>query len=296
MYKLLIIGIMFLLGFYFIYKSNDVETFTDNSDENKNYKIAENCPDVLIQKGSAFFLYNSKRANVPGINPIRFESLEEYVEFTDWQRSQGILCPILYLQHAYNAQGEPVYKARPSPTNLQGGAPDFIVGPDSLPNCSINMPPSELFTSDASLPQVNMPPKELPPYSNIQRNILPPPKMVPVQGICGQNAQLTPAMPQNSMPMGFTPTNTYNANAYSGANANAYGNANGNANGNGNAEFYPNKYDPQNQEIGLITPLDKMYNQTSGVSPNPMDDNWGGVEYTENLVKSGYYSGGEVNA
>ena len=126
MYKLIVIGLVFLLGLYFISQSNNIETFTTDS-STSGEKIAENCSDVLIQKGSALFLYNSKRADIAGVNPIRFENLEEYVEFTEWQRSQGILCPILFLQHAYNAQGDAVYKARPGPTNLQGGLPDFYV-------------------------------------------------------------------------------------------------------------------------------------------------------------------------
>jgi hypothetical protein len=45
-------------------------------------------------------------------------------------------------------------------------------------------------------------------------------------------------------------------------------------------------FDPTNQPEPC---LDKMFSQTSGVSPNPMDTNWGGVEYTEKLVESGYY-------
>jgi hypothetical protein len=139
MYKLIVIGLIFLLGLYFISQSNKVETFTTDSYESE-YKISENCPDVLIQKGSALFLYNSKRANVAGVNPIRFENLEEYVEFTEWQRSQGILCPILFLQHAFNAQGDAVYKARPSPTNLQGGLPDFYIT-NKLANPNMIMPP-----------------------------------------------------------------------------------------------------------------------------------------------------------
>lgn len=146
MYKLVVIGLLFLLGFYYIYRSNDIEAFIHNQDGNneEEYKIAENCPDILIQKGSEFFLYNSKRANVPGVNPIRFDNLEDYTEFTEWQRSQGILCPILYLQHSYNAQGEPVYKARPSPTNMQGGLPDMYItqqtmGSNTYPDYS-NLP------------------------------------------------------------------------------------------------------------------------------------------------------------
>jgi hypothetical protein len=223
MYKLLIIAMVFLLGLYFIYYTNNVETFVSDK---KDYKIADNCPDVLIQKGSALFLYNSKRANVPGVNPIRFENLEEYIEFTEWQRSQGILCPILYLQHAYNAQGDPVYKARPSPTNLQGGLPDYYVNQSFLNN----------------------------------PNIMPPPFPVPVQGFGGIN-------------LGDIPLVDMTAN---------------------NANNYPS-YDPQNQTIGLDTPLDKMFNDTSNkFSPNPMDDNWGGVEYTEKLVQSGYFKGNEV--
>ena len=50
MYKLIVILLLFLLGFYFIYRSNDIEALTpshsagNNSDE--EYKVAENCPYV----------------------------------------------------------------------------------------------------------------------------------------------------------------------------------------------------------------------------------------------------------
>jgi hypothetical protein len=244
MYKLLVIGIIFLLGFYYIYRSNDIEAFTDKGDD--NYKIAEKCPDVLIQKGSALFLYNSKRANVPGINPIRFENLEEYVEFSEWQRTQGILCPVLYLQHAYDAQGEPVYKARPSPTNLQGGQPDYYITSETLAG---------------SMP-----------------NIMPPPANVPIGGLYGPNAfQMQSTMPlPSAMPMPMQVPNAMPVPQENVTNNN-----------------YPG-FDPQNQTIGLDTPLDKMFRETAGVSANPMDDNWGGAEYTENLVKAGYYDDNEV--
>jgi hypothetical protein len=224
MYKLLVILIVFLLGLYYIYRSNSIETFTSDKDGNGKKNISKNCPDLLIQKGSALFLYNSKRANVPGVNPIKFENLDEYVEFTKWQHSQGILCPILYLQHEYDAQGEPVYKARLSPTNLKGGVPDY--------------------------------------YMN--RNIIPPPLQVPIMG---QNdiADMSRAIiPKGSL---IQP----------------------------NQSDYP-AFDAHDQTIGLNTPLDKMFNETgSTVSPNPMDHNWGGVEYTEKLVQSGFYKGNEVD-
>ena len=275
MYKLLVIGLIFLLGFYFIYKSNDVETFT-NSEDSFTTKIDGKCPDVLIQKGAAFFLYNSKRANVPGVNPIRFDNLEEYVEFTEWQRSQGILCPVLYLQHAYDAQGEPVYKARPSPTNLQGGQPDYIVTPADLPGMqeiSINS-------------------------YGIEAKMMPPPLPVPIQGIYGRDLTTPGGKPP---PGGLIEIPDFQGNTQPGAvpltgaqlavnGGNMQGGTMQTCNMPYSANNYPG-FDSQNQ---LNTPLDNMFNQTHGVSPNPMDDNWGGVEYTENLVKAGYYKDNEV--
>ena len=61
-----------------------------------------------------------------------------------------------------------------------------------------------------------------------------------------------------------------------------------------NKNLYPG-FDPDNQYVGLITPLDKLKKQNvNGVSASPMDDNWGGVSYTQDLVKKGYYKDNEV--
>ncbi len=81
----------------------------------------DRCPNILIQHGNEIFLYNSKVEKVPGVNPIRFKNLEDYSEFMDWLQGRGIRCPILFLQYSYDAQGNPVYKMRPSPVDLQGG-------------------------------------------------------------------------------------------------------------------------------------------------------------------------------
>jgi hypothetical protein len=89
------------------------------------------CPNMLIQKGAAFYLYNTKLAEVPGVNPVRFNNLEEYVEFLDWQRSQGIRCPVLYLQEVYDSQGNMTYKARPGVTDPQGGLPPTTASLDA---------------------------------------------------------------------------------------------------------------------------------------------------------------------
>jgi hypothetical protein len=63
---------------------------------------------------------------VPGVNPIEFNNLEDYTEFLDWQQSQGIRCPVLYLQETYDTQGNLIYKSRPSVSDLQGGLPPNI--------------------------------------------------------------------------------------------------------------------------------------------------------------------------
>ncbi len=117
----LFIIISFLGGVYYC-----MATKSNKLLEGMNTMTNSRCPDVLIQKGKNYFLYNSKVAQVPGVNPVEFENLEDYVEFMDWQRSQNIRCPVLYLQHSYNAQGESAYKIRPSPTDLQGGLPPNI--------------------------------------------------------------------------------------------------------------------------------------------------------------------------
>ena len=45
-------------------------------------------------------------------------------------------------------------------------------------------------------------------------------------------------------------------------------------------------YDPDNQYIGLDTPLDKMFDDSKGKrSPNAMDTSWGGVEYSRSFFK-----------
>jgi len=126
MLKLLVILVVFILGLYFScrYTSNDVIEGFDVSQSK--------CPNILIQKGKELYLHNSRMAKIPGVNPVKFNNLEEYVEFLDWQRSQNIKCPVLFLQHSYDTQGNPVYKFRPSPTDVQGGLPPVLsYGTDS---------------------------------------------------------------------------------------------------------------------------------------------------------------------
>ena len=170
----------------------------------------DKCENLLIEKEGKFHLLNTTAAKVPGINPIIFNNLEEYVKYFESQSAKNIHCPVLFLQHTYDIQGDEKYIKRPSPLELQGGQPTL---------------------KDSRKPTDSSESKLLDAY-------------------------------HDHLP--------YNKNMYPG-------------------------FDPENQYIGLETPLDKMYNQDfNGVSPNPMDPNWAGSELTQTLVDNGYYDANNV--
>lgn len=197
-------------GAYFIYKNAAVSEKNKIVEGLTTMNGELRCPNVLIQKGARLYLYNSSLAEVPGVNPITFNNLEEYTEFLEWQRSVGIRCPVLYLQNIYDAQGNLVYKARPSVSEPQGGLP-----PVSTP---------------VALPL----------------------KFTPLVDASRQDGE-------------------YNSNGYPA-------------------------YDQSDYYQGSITPLEQIKNSEANMlfSDNPMDPNWGGQEYTEALVNTGYYAGNEV--
>ena len=87
------------------------------------YEKTSRCPNILVQIGSKYFLLNSNIAKVPGVNPLEFNTLEDYHEFLKWQKTVGIKCPVLFVQKTYDAQGNRVYKMRPSVNDQKGGLP-----------------------------------------------------------------------------------------------------------------------------------------------------------------------------
>ena len=216
--------LVFLIGLYFYAKCSD-PSYLEGLKNNENNNNGVRCPNLLIQKGSRFYLYNSKVAKVPGVNPIEFENLEDYTEFLDWQRSQNIRCPVLYLQETYDAQGNPVYKVRPSVSEPQAGLPPSIASSTGD------------IISESTLGDPN--------------------------ALAYPNPTLLVDSTRNDPP--------YNKNSYPA-------------------------YDESSYYVGTTTPLDTMdmAQEKSNVSPNPMDPNWGGSEYTENLVNKGYYKDNEV--
>tara|TARA_B100001250_G_scaffold400947_1_gene412192 strand:- start:278 stop:1147 length:870 start_codon:yes stop_codon:yes gene_type:complete len=113
----IVIITVFLLGLYFCLTPNLI---------NKKEGLTPRCPNVLTQKGDKIELLNTGLAKIPGVNPIVFNNLEEYVEFTEWQRSRGITCPLLYLQEQYSTDGKlDLYAMNGNPMNPVVGNPPY---------------------------------------------------------------------------------------------------------------------------------------------------------------------------
>ena len=81
---------------------------------------SSNCPNLLIRSGNKLYLHNTNQKQ-SDINPLIFDNLDKYLEYVQAQRGQNVRCPVLFLQEENNAQGENVYRARPSPTSMEGG-------------------------------------------------------------------------------------------------------------------------------------------------------------------------------
>lgn len=129
---MLVIAIAVLLGIYYCTvppQSSTTEGFAPPAQDDgvgmssTSSSAGPRCPNILVKKDNKITLFNSKLATVPGVNPVTFDSLEDYVEFTNWQRSQGITCPVLFLQNTHDTQGNMVYKAQTDITSPQGGLP-----------------------------------------------------------------------------------------------------------------------------------------------------------------------------
>ena len=182
--------LLFVLGLYFCLNNRSKDMIEGFS--------TSNCPNILIKKDGRYYLRNTKKAMIPGVNPISFENLAEYVEFTKWQRGQGIRCPVLFAQETEDAQGQTSYRIHPDVIDTKAGLPPAV--------------DNESLLYDAN--------RDKPVYN------------------------------KDNMPA----------------------------------------YDPMGQYIGLDTPLDKMYKETtSGPTANAMNTNWGGQEFSRNVVDRGAY-------
>ena len=118
--KLYIIFTIFMIGLYFClnYTHKEfIESFNNYDSYKVDPSIPEMCPNLLIQKGSSYHLVNTKKAMIPGVNPIIFKDLGEYIEYAKWQQKMQKDCPVLYFQQTFDTQGKRGFKLLKDPIN-----------------------------------------------------------------------------------------------------------------------------------------------------------------------------------
>ena len=174
--------------------------------------IDKSCANMLVKRDNSYLLYNNNLPEKEGENPRMFKSLDEYIKFLDGQKAKGLNCPVLYMQQESDAQGNDVFRMRPSPFLMDGG-----------------LQPMPMFDMD---------------------------KVTPVKMI-----DATVEDPN------------YNQGQYPA-------------------------FDPTSQYIGQITDVDVVHYSTTkqdgGISDNAMDNNWGGVMYTQDSLGTGKYDENNV--
>ena len=130
-FKISMIVGFFILGLLFnlSYKHKDLVK--------EPFDIVNNCPNLLIKQGKEIHLVNTKKALIPGVNPIKFESLEDYAQFVKYQQHLKINCPILYYQETYDTQNNKGFRLHNDPLDIDGGLPSHIAKEYNINNSSI---------------------------------------------------------------------------------------------------------------------------------------------------------------
>jgi hypothetical protein len=120
-FLLIFLVLSFASGIYFCLTHKPYEGFENQGNQENDSSNETDCPDLLIKSGNAILLYNSKKPEVPGVNPLPFYNLDEYINYLEIQKRKGIHCPVLFLQEEVNTQGNTVYRIRPDIFQPQGG-------------------------------------------------------------------------------------------------------------------------------------------------------------------------------
>ena len=262
--KIVVLFLIFLAGLYFYVeygaKPKKLEGLTTINGELR-------CPNILIQKDAKYFLYNSNLDEVPGVNPIMFNNLEEYTKFLEWQRSAGIRCPVLYVQNTYDAQGNRVYKMRPSVSEPQGGLPSTTTTTESGTNLGSNsgLGPSMSTSAANNNPSIN--------YNPLQNSGT----SMGTSAVESNDTLLVDAN-RNNMP--------YNTNSVAGFDQSTYYNGKTTPLDSigSNANLLYTNGEGSEDDVSIV-----------GKSANAMDPNWGGQKFTQTLVDTGFYKDNEVN-
>jgi len=115
------------IGLYFCsnYTHNDVV---------EGFSFTKECPNTLIRKGKELHLIYNNKPEIAGINPVKFDNLEEYAEFVKYQKKIGKSCPVLYLQETETTQGKKGLRVLDDPIDpsvgLRSVGPPQLINPD----------------------------------------------------------------------------------------------------------------------------------------------------------------------
>jgi hypothetical protein len=148
--------VAFLAGLYFYvtfhhtresYKNMEIEGFLAGR---KNVSPGTSCPDMLVRRGKTLLLYNSNLPAKAGENPMPFFNLDEYINYLEIQRKNGQVCPVLFLQYENDAQGNDIYRIRPSPFAMTGPLPSDVGGVQQIDPALFvsNFDPTQVKTID----------------------------------------------------------------------------------------------------------------------------------------------------
>jgi hypothetical protein len=233
MYKIILLTILFLISI-FVYSRQETwrpsisTTFYSPQTIEGVENISEECPNLLLQKGAKYYLYNRNRPEAEGINPIEFSSLDQYVTYIGEQRRNGLNCPILYVQQTLGAQGDTIYRVRATPQDPQGGMPPPTPSQSPSPIQSSAQSPYDQKMYMDNLAQTLSNNLSISQAKNVD-------KLELTKSVLTQNP-------------GGCPTS-----------------------------------------IDHIKPL-----EVKGKTADPMTDNWGGPQFSQQLIDQGYYAGNEV--
>jgi hypothetical protein len=123
------LSILVLFGFGLVYCLN-----YKHEDVIENFNVNKECPNTLIRKGRHLYLTYNNKPKVPGVNPVKFDNLEEYAEFVQYQKQTNKTCPVLYLQETETAQGGKGLRVIEDPLDpsvaLRNATPPQLINPD----------------------------------------------------------------------------------------------------------------------------------------------------------------------
>lgn len=221
------------------------------------------CPNILMKVDSKYFLFNSKLEQVPGVNPIQFDTLEDYIDFLKWQQTVGIKCPVLHVEKVYDAQGNRVFKIRPSATDAKGGLPPSPPPYVASKEASTDVINKTTVASTATSTATSTAPTKIVPTFSSNPNCG---KMsADVEGHSGNLlSQLWAKL--TDIPTKLTPAPKVS----------------------NDGKIHLDEIEYPDNLLPCPEPKFKEF------SDDPMDINWGGEDYTEKSVRAGKYAGSEI--